>query len=167
MEFVDGTRQRRHTQTPDVLIPITDSQEKTMTRPIHPRPTLEKSNKPMAMVGAGPLTSAIWKSGDEQSGWRYRFNLFRQLSRNGQVSQLFRPADLIHFVKLTQVLAAVLADDGCLTANDRRSLQQIAQDLDAVIERHGLSSEADEPCEPHSTTPTNTKGAWHGQPSDP
>lgn len=138
-----------------------------MTSPTHLQLTSEKAEKPMAMVGAGPLTSTIWKSGDNQSGWRYRFNLFRQLSRNGKVSQLFRPADLIYFVKLTQVLAAVLADDGCLAANDRRSLQQIAMDLDAVIERHALNSETDEPREHLPTTRTNTKGARNGHSPNP
>jgi glutaredoxin len=48
--------------------------------------------KPYAMVGSGKLTSAIWKTGDEASGWRYRFNLFR-MSANGRVEQRFRPAD--------------------------------------------------------------------------
>jgi hypothetical protein len=91
--------------------------------------------KPMAMVGAGPLTSAIWKSGDEQGGWRYRFNLFRQLAGSGQVSQLFQPSDLTYFVKLTQVLAAVLADDGCLSARQRKLLRQLAAELDEVTQR--------------------------------
>lgn len=91
--------------------------------------------KPMAMVGAGPLTSAIWKTGDEQGGWRYRFNLFRQLAPTGHVSQLFQPTDLTHLVKLTQVLAAVLADDGCLSAAERRLLRELATTLDEVTRR--------------------------------
>jgi hypothetical protein len=82
----------------------------------------------MAMVGAGPLTSAIWKLGDEQGGWRYRFNLFRQLAGSGHVSQLFQPSDLTYFVKLTQVLAAVLA-------RKRKLLRQLAAELDEVMQR--------------------------------
>ncbi len=41
------------------------------------------SPKPMMLVGAGPLTSAIWKLGNEESGWRYRFNVVRQSVSNG------------------------------------------------------------------------------------
>ena len=91
---------------------------------------------PMAMVSAGSLTSTIWKLGSEASGWKYRFNLFRQLASQGSVTQSFRPADLLYFVKLTQVLAAVIADDGCLSHRDRMVLQRIAGDLDKVLRRH-------------------------------
>lgn len=103
--------------------------------------TTSDSEKPMAVVGAGPLTSTVWKSGDEHSGWRYRFNLFVQHSDSGRVSQQFHPADLIHFVKLTQVLAAVLADDGCLTKSDRVLLQRIASELDGVLEHPELGAD--------------------------
>ena len=93
----------------------------------------------MAMVGAGTLASAIWKTGDEASGWRYRFNVFRQLPGNGRVSQLFQPADLRDWVKLTQVLAAVLADDGCLSRKDRRLMRRLAVELDEVNQCLGPS----------------------------
>ncbi len=86
--------------------------------------------KPMGVVGAGQLASMIWKDGDQFAGWRYRFNLFRMDRRGKRISQLFRPSDVIHLVKLAQVLAAVLADDGCLTAVERGSLKRLADDLD-------------------------------------
>jgi hypothetical protein len=89
--------------------------------------------KPYAMVGSGQLASAIWKTGDEVAGWRYRFNLFR-LSAKGHVGQRFDPADLAHFVKLIRVLAAVLADDGCLPPIQRVELAQLAQLLDEVTQ---------------------------------
>lgn len=89
--------------------------------------------KPYCSVGAGQLTSFVWKSGDQDSGWRYRFNLFRLAAKGGRVSQLFGPSDLFHFVKLAQVLAAVLADDGCLSSGDRRVLKRLAANLDAVL----------------------------------
>lgn len=84
----------------------------------------------MGMVGAGRLASMIWKDGDEQLGWRYRFNVFRTQSRGGRVSQLFTPADVIHLVKLAQVLAAVISDDGCLDPIERGVLKRLADDLD-------------------------------------
>jgi hypothetical protein len=93
------------------------------------------NSKPMGMVGAGRLTSMIWKHGNQQSGWRYRFNLFRTATGGGRVSQLFRPADVIHFVKLAQVLASVIADDGCLSQVERGVLKRLAADLDELWER--------------------------------
>ena len=35
------------------------------------------TKKPYTMLGAGQLVSTIWKDGDEQSGWSYRFNVYR------------------------------------------------------------------------------------------
>lgn len=93
-------------------------------------------SKPLGMVGAGPLTSMIWKTGDQDAGWRYRFNLFRTTAGGGRVSQLFTPADVIHFVKLAHVLAEVLADDGCLSPIERGVLKQLAADLDDWWSRH-------------------------------
>ena len=90
--------------------------------------------KPMGMVGSGPLTALIWKSGHQDSGWRYQFSLFRQL-RAGKVSQLFRPLDLIYFIKLLQVLAAVIADDGCLSPVETGVLRRVEQDLDQLLQR--------------------------------
>ena len=89
--------------------------------------------KPMEIVGAGPLTSAIWKRGNEQSGWHYRFNLVRQPACRGLDSEMFEPADLIHMVKLTQVLATVIADDGCLTQIERTTLKTLATELDDFL----------------------------------
>lgn len=93
--------------------------------------------KPYCSVGAGPLTSFVWKTGDADSGWRFRFNIFRLLARGGRVTQLFQPADLLHFVKLVQVLASVLADDGCLTAVDRGVLNRLATELDNMLTNPG------------------------------
>lgn len=89
--------------------------------------------KPYCNVGAGPLSSFVWKTGDKHSGWRYQFNVFRLTARSGRVKQLFGPSELMHFVKLTQVLAAFLADDGCLSAVDRGVLNRLATDLDHLL----------------------------------
>jgi hypothetical protein len=84
------------------------------------------------MLGAGRLVSTLWKSGDEQAGWRYCFNLFRMSSR-GHVGQKFTPADVLSLVKLARVLAAELAADGCLAANQRGELARLAAGLEQVI----------------------------------
>jgi hypothetical protein len=102
--------------------------------------------RPMEIVGAGPLLSTIWKLGDEHSGWRYRFNLTRQTSDSGVFTDLFQPGDLIHFIKLIQVLAFVVADDGCLNQAERTTLKNLATQLDDLLK--GATVEADEHAAP-------------------
>lgn len=130
-----------------------------LTTPIH--------LKPMGMVGAGPLTSMIWKSGEEDAGWRYRFNLFRTTARGGRVSQLFTPADVIHFVRLAHVLAEVLADDGCLSPIERGVLKRLAAELDEWWSRQTRKTAG------NGQTPQNghfsshaTEGDRHGESAD-
>lgn len=91
-----------------------------------------KQEKPYAMVGSGRLASSIWKTGDESSGWEYRFNVFR-LAPGGRVGQRFRPNDLKDIVKLVKVLAAVLLDDGCISGKERLRLSQLVAELDQRI----------------------------------
>lgn len=127
--------------------------------------------KPYCSVGAGRLTSFVWKSGDEPSGWRYQFNLFRLAADGGRVSQLFAPADLIHFVKLTQVLAAVIADDGCLSPVDRGVLKRLAADLDQMLSQAAKrpaddASPAREPSPLRTNTPDNTERSNHADTTD-
>jgi hypothetical protein len=93
--------------------------------------------KPYCTLGAGQLTSFVWKSGDAVAGWRYRFNVFRLASQTGQVSQYFDPSDLMHFVKLLQVLTSELSDDGCLAAVDLGVLKRLATDLDELLNNAG------------------------------
>jgi len=120
--------------------------------------------KPVMLVGAGPLTSAIWKLGNEESGWRYRFNVVRQSAPGGCVTDLFQPMDLIHFIKLIQVLAAEIANDGCLTHDERVMLKNLAVQLDEC-----LGGAADETEDQAISATTNnsqddhSKGRPHGQ----
>ncbi len=102
--------------------------------------------KPMEIVGAGPLISTIWKLGGEHTVCRYRFNLVRQTSDKGIVTDLFQPTDLIHFVKLIQILASVIADDGCLTQAERTTLRNHAAQLDDFL--GGGNVEVDEHAAP-------------------
>ncbi len=90
--------------------------------------------KPIEIVGAGPLISTIWKLGGEHTVWRYRFNLTRQTSDRGVFTDLFQPLDLVDFIKLIQVLAAVIADDGCLNQAERTTLKTLATQLDHLLE---------------------------------
>lgn len=86
--------------------------------------------KPYCSVGAGRLTSFLFKQGDPRAGWQYSFNLFCLTDSGGRVTQLFAPTDLTHFLKLVQVLAAVIADDGCLASEERDELLDLVADLD-------------------------------------
>ena len=90
------------------------------------------STQPYAKLGAGKLAATLWKKGGEQAGWYYRFNLFRMTHR-GRVSQLFLPADIVDLIRLSRVLAATLADDGCLSPPLRSELARLAAALDQVV----------------------------------
>lgn len=93
----------------------------------------QRQSQPYEVVGSGRLVSTVWKSGEVQGGWRFRFNLFRQCDGNGRVSQMLRPTDIPSLVKLCQVLAMTLADDGCLDPVLRRRLRELATNLDGVV----------------------------------
>lgn len=95
--------------------------------------TRPSDKKPYCSIGAGSLSSFLWKRGDQVAGFRYRFNLFRLHARTGQVSQTLRPSDLHDLAKLIQVLAAVTADDGCLPDAQRRELYRLAGSLDEML----------------------------------
>ncbi len=119
--------------------------------------------KPMMHVGAGPLTSAIWKLGDEESGWRYRFNVVRQSVPSECVTDLFQPMDFIHFVRLIQVLVAEIANDGCLTHDERLMLRTLAQRLDEFLGR--ASDETENETTPNTRNNSqvdHSKGTAHG-----
>jgi hypothetical protein len=98
---------------------------------------VQEAKKPYALLGAGTLTAAIWKKGDEEDGWSYRFNIFRMQSSTGRVSQLFCPSDVQELVKLCRVLALVLVDDGCISSAQRRSLAALAAQLEIITDLRG------------------------------
>lgn len=92
------------------------------------------SRTPYTLVGAEQLTASVYKTGDELIGFDYRFNVTKLNSRTGRVNQWFSPEDLIALVKLTRVLAAELAIDGCTSQQLRQQLIQLAANLDDVID---------------------------------
>lgn len=90
--------------------------------------------RPYCVAGADRLTSHLWKFGSEDTGYRFRFNVMRQ-EATGSVSQTFRPSDLASLIKLTQVLASILVDDGCISQAERRALKSLAQRLDLFVQQ--------------------------------
>ena len=95
----------------------------------------EYGKKPYSFVGAGRLTSMLWKTGNARSGCEYRFNIVRGPNLQESFNPLFEPADLSDLVKLVQVMASVIADDGCLHADDRQRLRSLITDLDTLTLR--------------------------------
>jgi hypothetical protein len=104
--------------------------------------------RPMELAGAGPLMSSIWKLGGVESGWRYRFNVVRRSKDRCHFTDLFQPNDLIHFIKLIQVLAAVISADGCLTPAERTMLTGLAVKLDEFLGREPLELNEDATTDP-------------------
>jgi len=120
--------------------------------------------KPMMLVGAGSLRSTIWKLGNEESGWRYRFNVVRQSIPNGCITDLFQPMDLTQFVKLIQVLATEIANDGCLTHDEHLMLRNLAQQLDEFLGRATDKTEGQTiPATINNSQDDHSKGRPHGQ----
>lgn len=97
------------------------------------------SSKPYAMVGAGSLTACIWKDHAPDSGWTYRFNVFRLEASNGRVTQRLQPGDITDLVKLARVLAQVISDDGCLPGRLRHELQALAASIDFLSDTEGVT----------------------------
>jgi len=93
----------------------------------------QEVRKPYTRMGADQLTASVYKTGDELVGFEYRFNIVRLNNRTGRVIQWFTPDDLHGLVKLTRVLAAELADDGCIGSELRTQLFAIAEALDDAI----------------------------------
>lgn len=93
----------------------------------------QRSRKPYTLVGAEQLTASVYKTGDELSGFDYRFNITRLNNRTGRVNQWFTPHDIISLVKLVRVLSVELANDGCMNTELRNRLFSLATELDAAI----------------------------------
>jgi hypothetical protein len=92
-------------------------------------------SQPYAVLGAGELVSHLQKNGNEVRHGQYRFNVFRLTQDSGEVSHVLGPSDLQDIVKLCQVLAFTIADDGCLPADLRQQLFDLADDLDLITKQ--------------------------------
>lgn len=111
-----------------------ETERSTMNRKQRPKASdSTPESKPYCIVGAGNLTSHIWKRahGDEQ--FIYRFNLFRT-QRNGRATQLLRPEDVLPLAKFVRVISQVLAEDGCISPDQRRQLSYLATALDEILD---------------------------------
>ena len=96
--------------------------------------------KPYAMIGAGPLSSALYKTGDELIGWRYSFNIHRTDFATGSVSHWLHPSDLLNVAKLIQVIGFEILADGCIDSQQRSMLQSLVNKLDEITKSENRTS---------------------------
>ncbi len=87
--------------------------------------------RPYAVLGSGDLVSHLQRDDLDPNSKEYRFNVFR-LERDEQVTHALRPIDLRSMVKLCQVLAFTIADDGWVSDDVRSELFELADDLDYI-----------------------------------
>ena len=102
------------------------------------RPT--KSRCPIAVLGAGELVSHLRRLDNTTDESNYEFNAFR-LAEDMQATHVLRPTDLRNLVKLCQVLAFTIADDGWLSDETRAELFELADDLDGVTRKWSAESD--------------------------
>lgn len=88
------------------------------------------ANLPYAVLGSGDLVSHLLRR-NVDVGKEYHFNVFR-MEPDEKVTHSLRPRDLRAIVKLCQVLAFTIADDGWLADDLRSELFELADDLDYI-----------------------------------
>ena len=96
---------------------------------------IEKTpSQPIAVVGAGDLVSHVHRGEDECDPENYRFSVFR-FRQALEATHALRPCDLRDIVKLCQVLAFTIADDGWVPVDARQALIDLARDLDELTQQ--------------------------------
>ena len=94
---------------------------------------MKNSNRrPYFQVGAGCLSSAVYKSHEGGEDWRYRFNVVKTQFETGRLVHWLEPEDVKDLLKLIQVLCAELACDGCMHPEQKRELDWISKSLEAI-----------------------------------
>ena len=88
----------------------------------------------VAVVGAGELVSHLRRSEDADDPVKYQFSVLR-LTQDLKVTRELRPCDLHDVVKLCQVLAFAIVDDGRVLTETSDSLQVLLAELDDLTRR--------------------------------
>lgn len=88
----------------------------------------------------GDLVSHIRRSDETDEADDYRFSIFRY-GENQQVTQDFRASDIRDFVKLCQVLAFAISDDGWLPDGPQEALLALFEDLDELTQAWGETND--------------------------
>ena len=95
--------------------------------------------RPVAVLGAGDLVSHLHRGDHAGNPANYRFSVLR-LSHNLQATHELRPCDLWDLIKLCQVLAFAIVDDGWIPVGTRNALRHLFEDLDALTGRWSNSN---------------------------
>ena len=103
-------------------------------------PRTKSSEQPIAVLGAGDLISHVQRGDDSNDPSNYRLNIFR-LGEDMQALHDLRPCDLLDLVKLVQVLAFAITDDGWLPSEAQHALLALFEDLDELTQRWSESND--------------------------
>ena len=103
-------------------------------------PRTNSSEQPIAVLGAGDLISHVQRRDDSNDPSNYRFNIFR-LGEDMQAMHDLRPCDLRDLVKLVQVLAFAITDDGWLPTEAQHALLALFEDLDELTQSWSKSND--------------------------
>ena len=102
-------------------------------------PKTTSTDQPIAVLGAGDLVSHVRRGDDPNDPANYRFNIFR-FSQDLGATHEFRPSDLRDLVKLCQVLAFAITDDGWIPNDARHALLELFEDLDELTQNWSESN---------------------------
>ena len=92
-------------------------------------PRKDPSTQPIAVLGAGKLVSHLTRVDDGEG--HYQFNVFR-FGEHADVTHALRPSDLRNLVKLCQVVAFAIVDDGWIANDQRLELLNLVAELDQI-----------------------------------
>ena len=90
-------------------------------------PRKDPSTQPIAVLGAGELVSHLTRADDGH----YQFNVFR-FGENAIATHALRPSDLRNMLKLCQVVAFAIVDDGWIANDQRLELLDLMTKLDQI-----------------------------------
>ena len=92
-------------------------------------PRKASSTQPLAVLGAGDLVSHLTRT-DNGEG-HYQFNVIR-FGPRAEATHALRPTDLHDLVKLCQVVAFAVVDDGWIAVEQRLALLDLIAKLDQI-----------------------------------
>ena len=90
-------------------------------------------SSPCAVLGAGDLVSHVHRIIEPTGIAEYQFNVFR-FDAHMQATHQLRTCDLLDIVKLCQVVAFAILDDGWSSPEQQEQLVQLRSALEAVTE---------------------------------
>ena len=100
-------------------------------------PRQASSFRPIAVLGAGDLVSHLTRTDDGAGD--YQFNVIR-IGQLAEASHALRPRDLRDLVKLCQVLAFAIVDDGWIGDKQRCELLDLIAELDQTTSKWSSST---------------------------